>query len=266
MAIEPRRRCGYRKVGGLYLVADGLAETCHRLPFELSVCPTCHAGIKPARGWSWLAARALFTPGCIPPGVAPADVLYRAPCAAEHCPRCVVCSPELFPEGSHGAGLLWIGQQFYPTPHDFTGEASMLGVSRRIARIPRGFKVGETWVLLAHQLGVPVVGELSLSYRPGIFRAFRPQRVEKIVRHSDVTPELREQAEHDGITLVEVPDQDRDHQGSVYDRTTEPAAPVEDEPEEPPTPRGPPYTDAVDDEDGLSELRRDAMEPREREP
>lgn len=35
MAIEPRRGCGYRKMGGLYLVADALGEVCHRLPFPL---------------------------------------------------------------------------------------------------------------------------------------------------------------------------------------------------------------------------------------
>lgn len=52
MAIEPKRGCGYRKVGGLYLVGSGLGQPCDRLPFEIIPCPTCgeeppfHRGIS----------------------------------------------------------------------------------------------------------------------------------------------------------------------------------------------------------------------------
>lgn len=35
MAVEARRGCGYRKAGGLYLVASGMGSPCHRLPIPL---------------------------------------------------------------------------------------------------------------------------------------------------------------------------------------------------------------------------------------
>lgn len=69
---EPRRGCGYRKEGGLYLVGGGLSAPCGRLPIPLTVCPVCNGGIHPARGWTWVSPRALF-------GAAGAD------CGTENC-------------------------------------------------------------------------------------------------------------------------------------------------------------------------------------
>lgn len=40
MAVETKRGCGYRKIGGLYLVAGNLSEPCDRLPWPLHVYPT----------------------------------------------------------------------------------------------------------------------------------------------------------------------------------------------------------------------------------
>ncbi len=57
---ESKRGCGYRKQGGLYLMAGGPSAECGKLPLELTVCPCCGAGIKPARGWTWVNAEALF--------------------------------------------------------------------------------------------------------------------------------------------------------------------------------------------------------------
>lgn len=55
-------------------------------------------------------------------------------------------------------------------------------------------------------------------WRPGIFRVFKPERIEKIITESQskdaaVMEELI--AKH--ITPVVVPDNDPDHQGTVYD-------------------------------------------------
>lgn len=233
MAVEPRRGCGFRKVGGLYLVAPALGEVCHRLPFLLVTCPTCGAGFKPARGWTWVDAIELFG------GPAFRDVCRpdKPTFDAGHCPRCVVCSPtrigsgertssdrvratlEDTPDARGRAGLLWIGERFYPTPEHFALESSTLGVSRRIGAVPRGFVLGETWVLLAHRRAC--VAELEPGAEPvtaaGIFSVFRPTALEKIVRASDDTPEARADAARRGITLVPVPDSDPDHQGTVYD-------------------------------------------------
>lgn len=219
MAVEPRRGCGYRKVGGLYLVAPALGEPCHRLPFLLVCCPTCGEGFAPARGWTWVDAVKLFggdarAPTCCIP--------IRPTFDGAHCPRCVVCTPTLLWNEANGhgrAGLLWIGERFYPTPEHFAHEAATLGVSRRISALPRGFELGTTWVLLAHRSAA--VAELQPGAEPvtaaGIFRAFKPTAVEKIVRASDDTPEARAEAERRGITLVPVPDDDPDHRGTVYD-------------------------------------------------
>jgi len=57
---ERRRGCGYRQPGGLYLVAEALARACGKFPLLVHTCPTCGAGIKPARGWTWVDGTALF--------------------------------------------------------------------------------------------------------------------------------------------------------------------------------------------------------------
>jgi hypothetical protein len=57
--VEKKRGCGYREPGGLYLRTDGIGRVCGALPIELTVCPTCSQGIKPARGWTWINIAAL---------------------------------------------------------------------------------------------------------------------------------------------------------------------------------------------------------------
>ena len=220
MAVEPRRGCGYRKIGGLYLVSGGQGVPCDRLPFPLDVCPTCHHGIKQSRGWTWIDVAELVG------GVHPQ-------CQDEFpCPICMA------PADMGKAGLLWIGEQFYKTPLDFMREAAELGISRRISAIPRGFKVGETWVLFAHPKTIPcsncsgtgLHGGQPLTpdpkipkcgdckgtgYKQGIFRVWRPERIEKILPESwKIDPahfeELQDLADK-GITPVFVPDNDPDH-------------------------------------------------------
>ena len=62
MAIEEKRGCGYRQVGGIYLVGDGLAIGCDRLPFPLGACPACGAGIHFTRSITEIDAIQLFGP------------------------------------------------------------------------------------------------------------------------------------------------------------------------------------------------------------
>lgn len=123
------------------------------------------------------------------------------------------------------AGLIWVGERYYPTPDDFRHEASTLGISRRIPAVPRDLVLGVTWVLLAHRLAIPAVhaddcpsvGERTRTTEcevecadaiPGIFYAFRPQRVEYVVTGNESEDEL-EALEGRGLSLVEViPDTD----------------------------------------------------------
>jgi hypothetical protein len=212
MAVEARRGCGFRKIGGTYLVSGAGGVECDRLPIPLTVCPCCGVGIKQARGWTWI------DPAAIVAGVHPN-------CADDFaCPLCM--APH---ELGKSAGLLWIGEKFYKTPEAFEREAGMLGISRRIASIPRNFKVGETWILLAHPKSIDcqdcrgasiTITSKTMGPCPtcegagrlaGIFHVWRPQRIEKIFPESardseEVSEEIRR-----GITPVFVPDHDPDH-------------------------------------------------------
>jgi hypothetical protein len=212
MAVEAKRGCGYRKVGGLYMVGGGIGIPCDRLPFELTVCPCCSQGIKQARGWTWVDVAQLFQG----PHLTKALEGDLIPCGCEgnFCPLCAN------PESLGKAGLLWIGEKFYKTPDQFVQEGVNLGFSRRIKAVPQGFKVGETWVLLAHAKAVrtPAVDPQSdATYKPGIFYVWLPQRLEKIVLESARGTEEIEALERRGITPVFVPDDDKDHQGNVHD-------------------------------------------------
>lgn len=213
MAVETRRGCGYRKIGGLYLVSGPGGQPCDRLPFLLDVCPTCGHGVKQTRGWTWVDLNALVEG-------------HHRNCRDQNklFGMCPMCTPELVEAKT---GLLWIGEKFYHTVHDFSIEAARLGVSRRIKAIPRDFELGKTWILLAHPRAVwsrvPEVttwGPDTKEMVPGIFMIWKPKRIEKILpaskRDSTEAAELSEK----GITCVFVPDNDPDHQG-VYENETD---------------------------------------------
>jgi hypothetical protein len=188
--IEKKRGCGYREPGGLYLRTDGTGRICGALPIELVVCPTCHQGIKPARGWTWINIAAL--------------VEVRGCNRKEGCGDCPIADAKI-----QTSGLIWVGEKFYKTPADFSRESNDMGISRRIAMVPRGFKLGETWVALAHRKAIPDF-EAALDkvqteklFKPGIFHIFKPSRIEYVVKEFDPQDKL-ERLEKRGITLVKV--------------------------------------------------------------
>lgn len=222
MAVEARRGCGFRKVGGLYLVGSGGGHGCDRLPIPLVVCPCCGQGIKQTRGWTWVDVAAL-TGGdhqaCLNAAVAGTE-LRPGSC---HCPQfCPLCWNV---QGMGKAGLVWIGTQFYATIEAFEAEAKTLGVSRRIAALPRGFELGKSWVLFAHPRGIiQAKGDLAAGYVPAIFRVWKPERIERIYDESQRGSDEVAADEKRGITPIFVPDADKDHHGSVYSKD-EPDAP-----------------------------------------
>lgn len=181
--VERKRGCGFRKEGGFYLVANGPAVGCGKLPIPLAVCPCCHAGIKPTRGWTWINGTALAAEKVC--DFQPSDT------GCEFCPLAK-------PMGR--VGLLWIGEKFYKTPEDFQRESIEQGISRRISQIPRDFKVGETYVWLAHR---KTIKNEDGTFTPAVFRIFRPQRIEYVVKKDDSDEKLDKLAER-GITLVRV--------------------------------------------------------------
>ena len=208
MAVESKRGCGYRKVGGLYLVSEPGGVPCDRLPLELTVCPVCSHGFKQARGFTWVDVAGLV-------GGVHRDCLDEFPC-----PLCMST------------------EQMGRAPAAFEMESRALGVSRRVHALPRGFKVGETWVLLAHPKtlpcsecvatglvgGVPCEKCKAKGWLAGVFKVWRPSRVEKLLNESQRGSEEAEDLVKRGITPIFVPDDDPDHQGSVYDAEEEPAA------------------------------------------
>ena len=200
MAIEPRRGCGYRKVGGLYMVSGVLAAPCCKMPILMHVCPTCNNGIKQSRGWQWIDPR---------------------PWVAGDCKIDSKVCPLAKPAFGDKVGLIWIGAQFYPTPAHFLHEANTMGVSRRIKAVPRGFEVGKHWVFLAHPRVKqdPDTGE----WQGGVFAVFRPTAIEKIITESESTDEaFMAKLIEAGIEPVVVPDNDPDHRGTAYDLVLEP--------------------------------------------
>jgi hypothetical protein len=167
-------------------MGEGESGGCGRLPLPLEKCKTCGGGIGHIRGWRWIKPRILFGEG-----------------GCEQTAICATCPAGL--AAPERAGLLWIGKAFYPNPADFTNEATVLGVSRRIFAVPRGFVAGETWVYLAHLRAIQHMGETpeDTTFSPGVFTAFRPSRVEYVVKATDAEEKL-EKLEKRGIRLVDV--------------------------------------------------------------
>lgn len=214
MAVEERRSCGYRKVNGLYLVGEGLGVSCDILPKNVEVCPVCGEGIRQSLNIRWIDGEKFFIPKC--------DLKKHSSC--HELGICVLC---MRPEELKRCGLMFVGNKFY-TPSSFIKEAEKMGVSKRIAHIPKGLELGKTWILLAHpKAGIKEVPTESKNLQgnigtellkvPAIFYAFRPTRVEKIITETKSKDgAYMEKLKEQGITPVIVPDNDEDHQGSVY--------------------------------------------------
>lgn len=198
-SVEPKRGCGYRKKGGLYLVSDAEGRGCGKFPLELDKCPCCGGGIKPSRGWTWIDGGKILDVPCSY-NVMPIDIQTQM--ASAHCAGC----PAHGFEGQ--AGLLWVGGKFYKEVDTFLDEAAKLGISRRISSVPRDFVLGETWVLLAHRevigtsceacngtgqitddlsedepklVKCPTCKGRGETFKPAIFRMFLPTAIEVIV-------------------------------------------------------------------------------------
>lgn len=176
IVTEGQRGCGYRdEPGAMYLRYDGPGRGCGKLPIPLAVCPVCGEGIRPSR-----APRLLQEPE---------KLWQNLPCKGGA--QCYTC-PLADGQRIGPALLIWVGERYYPTSDDFDREADRMGISRRITAAPRDFVLGESWVLLAHRKAIPLpaipeeVGDFATfmqeqHYDPGIFRLFRPTRIEVIV-------------------------------------------------------------------------------------
>ena len=230
MGVEPKRGCGYRRIGGLYLVGNSQGRDCDRLPFPLTVCPTCSAGFKRSRAPAWIDINGLFE--------GPHKV-HGIPCACAFngCPLCE--QPEKMGKGF----LLWVGTKYYPTTTSFLKEGEKLGFSRRIAALPKGFVLGKTYVLLAHAKAIetltevkqenldgqaatlfPAVNSMPVferTYTPGLFHFWIPSAIEKILPESQRNSGEAERLVKRGIRPIFVPDADPDHAASTENEQEE---------------------------------------------
>ena len=209
---EKKRGCGYRKVGAMYLVGSGIAVGCDRLPYELTTCPVCGAGVKQSRGFTWLD-------------------WFEFAGKHEDCKDKYLC-PLCNPKEGDTFGLMWVGKRHY-TPESFVEEAIKMGVSKRIAQIPNKLELGKTRILVAHPDAVtnicprynnpvswynnpPEPWNISCDTcrweecevrskptAPGIFYSFIAQRVEKLItKEQSEDKETIEKLKKRGITPV----------------------------------------------------------------
>lgn len=217
LRVERKRGCGYRGPGGVYLCDDGPLGSCGKLPLELKVCPTCSQGIKPARGWTW---------------VEPIPLFLQEPCLQSArldgpCAGCILGGrlPTL-----ERAGLIWIGEQYYKTPEEFSREVVEVGFSRKLSCVPNDFEVGKTWVLVAHRKALQKVCdecggifypvcetkacEKGQIYTPAIFGVYRPTRIEKVVSGDETDEEIESWVKR-GIIPVKIQQSVLDQSGTV---------------------------------------------------
>jgi len=206
MAVEKRRGCGFRKVGGIYLAGDYGGVPCHRLPIATDICPVCKSGIKQTRGLTWIDPVGFLDGDC-----ADYKALSTTTPVQGHCIICPACRPSLF-QGEE-VGLAWVGEKYYATTASFMNEAADQGFSKRLPAIPKGFKIGKHWIFFAHPKAIRSRAPEYDPPRPGIFFVWKPQRIEIIVTQtqSEDADFMKPLAEK-GLTPVIVPDDDPDHQ------------------------------------------------------
>ncbi len=196
MPIEEERGCGFRIVGKIYIVGEGLSASCDNLPYLLKPCECCGYEPQFTRGFSWLKKSFIKE--------------HAAYCRCpEDCPICLPGSNDL-----EKYGLLWVGAKYY-TPEEFISESDKMGVSKAINKIPKDLILGKTWVVLAHRK-VPMIREDFMSgepdYIPAIFYAFIPKAYEMLIWEKDATPERIAELEAQGIIPITVPDNMPEHQ------------------------------------------------------
>ena len=215
MAIEEKRGCGYRKLNALYLCGRYIGIPCDRMPVEIGACPVCGQGLHFTRSMTEVDPLTLW-------GI-------HQPC--KDAATCMMCYP---PSSSAEVGhyVMTVGKKYY-SPRSFIEEATTMGISKRIPFVPKKLVLGTSVIYLAHLEAVevresPMMQEAmaliagsseqtklleaeTVKKAMGIFAAFRPQRVETLIREDELTDKKREELEKRGITPIPVPRGDTDH-------------------------------------------------------
>lgn len=196
--IEPKRLCGYRTVGSLYLMANPNFTTCHRLPLPLnSPCSTCGEIPRFNRSISYISPFKFFQicPSCMKQ---PYD---RVLCEA----TCTACNPP--PLGF----LIWVGGLYY-TPKSFIRESNTMGICKKIPFIPKHFDPKDPWYFAhANAMKHPNPNAPPNATRQGVFLCGYFQRFEKLIWKKDATPDAISLLNKQNITPIVVPDGNPHH-------------------------------------------------------
>lgn len=197
---ESKRGCGYRKIGGLYLVCDPSDfVVCDGLPMRLMACDCCGYYPKFSRSLQELK------PSYVDEMSKKSHTLKgKTPCSCyAFCPICAADYTVTY-------GLMFVSKDYY-TPASFIAEAETLGVSKRISEVPSWLTLGKSWILLAHNETPNVSleeikGEGLLSKEPTksrqVFYAFKPSRVEMPVFKGELSQNEITALVEKGITPV----------------------------------------------------------------
>ena len=215
---ESERGCGYRKIGGLYLVSDpGIHLNCDGLPLPLEPCGCC--GFKPPFSRNLQRIQAEYIIQAEKKKHQPENSDFE-----EHRCSCPEVCPICYPQAHESRllennvrvydfckpisyGLMFVGSQNY-TPESFIKEAINMGVSKRIPEIPSWLKLNETWIFLAHQktpkenLQGNGMHMKEPELAPAIFYGFKPSRVELPCWKAQLSNEQILKLEKRGITPV----------------------------------------------------------------
>lgn len=164
-----KRGCGFR-YPGLYLFGTGIAISCDRLPLKIPVCPCCGETIRPLRSVRIFNPLKMFGKH--------KDLVDEV--GDETGCTCNTGCPACYPPEK--AGLMWIGERYYPTPKDFIREAIQAGVSKRVPTVPKDISPGD-WVFLAH----PNANVMDIDHPERIVYAFMVQEIQQVLTASQAS-------------------------------------------------------------------------------
>lgn len=167
---ETKRGCGFRKPDktgvGIYLMGPSTTEACERLPWPLKVCPACGEGVRKGRYARWIDPKQLFNRAIKP---------YCDPNKPGHIHQlCPVCNPR-----EAKSIIMWVGEKHYRIPGSFMAEAAAMGISKKVAHIPKDFDIGVHGLFLCHVRAVLVP---DAEPEPGVFTYFKPTHVDLVIK------------------------------------------------------------------------------------